>query len=177
MFGRSRQFKLILQEKWHDLYRVAYTWTHDRNLAADLVQETITRCLKNTEKFTQVEDVTIWLFTVLRNCWRDHLRKNKPQVEFDFTELVDSMTPELNYYQNQLKKQLAAAFGRLSHEHREILSLVAIEGFSYETVAKILGIPTGTVMSRISRARQSLKEQLSELDLPDATTSTLWRVK
>ena len=178
LFGKSRQFKNYLQENWRDMYRLAYAWTHDNALASDLVQETITRCLKNSAKFTNTEDVRIWLFKVMKNCWRDHLRKQKPQVDIQDIEIQGSTNLEHEHYRNQIMRHVKKAFKLLSTEHREILSLVVMEEFSYEMVAEILDIPTGTVMSRVSRARHSLRGHLHDGGFTQENSeSTLWRVK
>ena len=177
MFGRSKRFKLVLQERWSELYRAAYAWSHDPALSADLVQETITRCIRSSDKFQNEEEQRIWLFTVLRNCWRDDLRRRKPQVDINDVELYASTDVESQHHITQVMTHVKTAFQKMTLEHREILSLVVIEGFSYEAVAKILEIPTGTVMSRISRARNTLREKLKDIDLPDGVSTTLWRVK
>ncbi len=177
MFGRSKRFKQVLQEKWQELYKVAYAWSHDRALSADLVQETITRCLHRPEKFQNEDELKIWLFKVLRNCWRDDLRRRKPQVDINEVELHASNDPESQHHITQVMTHVTKAFQAMTIEHREILSLIVIEGFSYEAAAKILEIPTGTVMSRVSRARKTLRDQLKDIDFPDNVTPTLWRVK
>jgi len=160
------------------MYRLAYAWTHDNSIASDLVQETISRCLKNSEKFSNKEDVRIWLFKVMKNCWRDHLRKQKPHVDINDIDIVDTTNLEHEHYRNQIMRHVKKAFKLLSQEHREILSLVVMEGFSYEATAEILKIPTGTVMSRVSRARNSLRHHLQEGGFPQENSeSTLWRVK
>lgn len=178
MFGQTKKFKMLLQNEWQTLYRVAYSWTHDNALACDLVQETITRSLKHTNKFSTKEDTRIWLFKVLKNCWRDHLRKQKNQIDISDVELESNTNLEEEHHKNQIVQQVRSAFNNMTMEHREIISLVVMEGFSYEAVANILDIPTGTVMSRLSRARQSLRKHLKEINFPDENFSpTLWRVK
>jgi len=161
------------------MYRVAYSWTHDSHLACDLVQETIARCLKHSAIFRNNDDVRIWLYKVLKNCWRDHLRSKRHQHS-DITdfELESDSNPETEHYRYQVIVQLQNAFRKMTSEHREIISLVVIEGFSYEDVAQILEIPTGTVMSRVSRARESLRKLLKQVNYPDTKNSpAMWRVK
>lgn len=177
MFGRSKRFKLVLQERWPDLYKVAYAWSHDQALSADLVQETISRCLRCSDKFQNEEEQRIWLFKVLRNCWRDDLRRRKPQVDINDIELQANNDLESQHHVAQVMTHVTNAFKTMTIEHREILSLIVIEGFSYEAAAKILDIPTGTVMSRVSRARKTLRDQLKDIDFPDGMSTTLWRVK
>lgn len=177
MFGKTAQFKQVLKQNWQPLYRVAYAWTHDSHLAADLVQETLARCLQNARKFTQADDVTIWLFKVMKNCWTDHLRQLKPQVNIQDVELQASHSLEDEHHLNQILRHVQRAMRHMNLEHREILSLVVMQNFSYEEIARILDVPVGTVMSRLSRARNRLRELLKDIDIPNANTATLWRVK
>lgn len=177
MFRKSRQFKAFLQDKWQELYKVAYAWTSDYALASDLVQETITRSLRNKGDFNNSEEMKIWLFKVLRNCWLDHLRRQKPRVDITEIELADKTDLEEEFHYRQLLSQVEAAFQRMSIEHREILSLVVLEGMSYEATAEVLDIPTGTVMSRVSRARIALKQQIKLIESTNKLNPVLWRVK
>jgi len=176
MFGKTRQFRRYLQDIWPDMYRIAYSWCRDREMSADLVQETLSRCLQQPEKFTHQDDLRIWLFKVMRNCWRDHLRRIRPGQPVDEGEQIDPSNPELEYHRNQLMQQVNQAFVKLSFEHREILSLVAIQGMSYEETARILDLPPGTVMSRLCRARNQLKLFLKDIKLQN-DSATLRRIK
>lgn len=177
MFGQTRLFKRYLEDNWHDLYRVAYVWTNDREIAADLVQETITRCLKNIQKFEGEKDLRCWLFKVLSNCRYDHFRRQKKNIDVDDVELYSTTDLESEHYRQQIINRVNEAFGILKSEHREILSLVIIEKMSYEDISKVLGIPIGTVMSRVSRGRSKLKEQMKDVDLNDELTTNVWRIK
>jgi RNA polymerase sigma-70 factor (ECF subfamily) len=177
VFGQSRRFRQILQEKWHDCYRVAYAWCHDSDLASDLVQETISRCLKHKHKFKSPEDVRLWLFKVLANCWRDHLRRQKPHIDIDDITLRGKSDVESEHYRDQILFHVNKAYEALTQEQRQVLTLVVIEGFSYVEVANILEIPTGTVMSRLCRARSRLKELMADVYPSDGATTKLWRIK
>lgn len=177
MFGLSRHFRKQLEDNWHELYRVAYVWTHDRELASDLVQETVARCLKHSQKFKNDKDLRIWLFKVMSNCWRDHFRRQKNNVELDEISLSAKNNPEHDLYRSQLMQHVAMAFEQLKPDYREVLTLVILEGLRYEEVAQVMDIPIGTVMSRVSRARAKLKELLQHVSMQDIATMNLWRIK
>jgi len=177
MFGHSRHFKRFLEAKWRDLYRVAYVWTHDSDLAADLVQETITRCLKNRQKFENEKDLKIWLFKVMTNCWRDNFRQKKNIIALDEVDLYSTTNLESEHYQQQIIRDLKKAFELLNQHHREVLTLVIVEGMSYESIAEVLDIPIGTVMSRVSRARLHLKDLIANVQGKEKKASTVRRIK
>ena len=177
MFGHSRKFRQVLQEKWRDCYRVAYAWCHDSDLASDLVQEAITRCLKHKHKFNTPEDVRLWLFKVLANCWRDHLRRQKNHIDIPDLNLQSNTDVESEHYRDQVIFHMKKAYDALGQDQREVLTLVVIEGFSYIEVANILDIPTGTVMSRLCRARSRLKELMADVYPSDGPTTKVWRIK
>lgn len=177
MFGHSRHFKQFLQNNWRDLYRVAYVWTHDSELASDLVQETITRCLKNRQKFENEKQLKVWLFKVMSNCWHDHFRRQKNNVELENVDLYSTTNLEEEHYRLQVMKHVQKAFELLKAEYREALSLIVIEGMSYEDVSQVLDVPIGTVMSRVSRARSRLKELMVDVHLKDEIATNVWRIK
>jgi len=177
MFGHSRYFKQFLQNHWRNLYRIAYVWTHDSALASDLVQETITRCLQNKQKFENEKQLKVWLFKVMSNCWHDHIRRRKNNIELEDVDLYSSTNLEEEYYRRQVMKHVQQAFELLKVEQREALALIVVEGMSYEEVAQVLEVPIGTVMSRVSRARHRLKELLADVEFGDKTITNVWSIK
>ena len=176
-FGRTKQFSQTLEDNWDRLYRVAYSWTHEPFIAHDLVQETIARALQHKDKITDSTALEIWLFKVMANYWRDLLRRRKDFIDINDAHLVDNDTPDGNAERSKLVLQVRNAIARLNQDQRQIITLIAIQGFSYEEVAKILDIPVGTAMSRICRARQNLKQMLSDADSSNTQPDRVWRLK
>lgn len=174
LFGRTKQFISSLEASWDQLYRVAYSWTHEQFLANDLVQETIARALQHKDKITDQRALEIWLFTVMANYWRDLLRRRKDLTDINDVNLVDPDSPVRNTERLRLISQVRHAISQLNHDQRQVVTLIALQGFSYEEVAQILDIPVGTVMSRICRARQQLKQLLSE---PNESTRSDDRIR
>lgn len=162
------------------LYRMAYAWCHDTALADDLVQETLGRALARRGQLRDARALKGWAMKILHHCWIDHLRHRR---EFDDWEsLADSHdtgseTPEQCCDRTRIVACVRAAVARLPMAQREVLTLVDLEEFSYAEVAGILGIPVGTVMSRLSRGRAALKQLLLDNTRRTTANPVLRRVK
>ena len=160
---RSPTFKKQLEEMRPRLYKVAYSWCHAADVADDLVQDTVVKAIRNANSLRDMKKMNSWLFTILANCWRDYLRRQKPTDDIDECIFTDDDTPELAQERQNIADIVQQAVATLPQGQRQVLSLVDLEGFSYAEVAEIVGIPAGTVMSRLNRARKALSEQLLEL--------------
>ncbi|WP_455203416.1 RNA polymerase sigma factor, partial [Kaarinaea lacus] len=88
LFGKSKQFQQQLETKWKKLYRVAYSWCHDPQLASDLVQETLMKALKHRSQIRELKSLDAWLFKIMANCWRDYCRRSKNTVDIDDVTLI-----------------------------------------------------------------------------------------
>lgn len=147
------------------LYRLAYAWCHDGHLADDLAQEAIARAIDRAGQLKDEAAFEGWLFAILNNCWRDYLRRCKDCVDVDDLDeavLSHDATPERLYASRQASGRVQTAIACLPVGQRQVLTLVDLEECSYAEVAAVLDIPVGTVMSRLSRARQALKATLLE---------------
>lgn len=142
------------------LYRIAYAWCHDAALADDLVQETLSKALTRRAQLRDEASLKAWTVAILNHCWLDHLRSRRDfdDVEDWQDELESSAdTPEASCNREQVIACVRSAVARLPLGQRQVLTLIDLEEFGYAEVADILDIPVGTVMSRLSRARASLK--------------------
>jgi len=142
------------------LYRTAYAWGHDADLASDLAQETMAKALKRANQLRDPGKLNSWLFGILLNCWRDHFRQQREVVDIDEIEMTHNDTPEKLNQTQDMVDSVRNSIARLPEGQRQVVTLVNLEGFSYSEVAEILEIPVGTVMSRLSRARSTLAEYL-----------------
>lgn len=162
------------------LYRIAYAWCHDEALADDLTQETLARALARRGQLRDRLALKAWMTKILRHCWIDHLRRRR---EFDDWESLEdshetgAQTPEQCCDRTRVVACVRAAVARLPMAQREVLTLVDLEEFSYAEVAGVLGIPVGTVMSRLSRGRSALKQILLDGARQAAAYPVLRRVK
>jgi len=137
------------------LRRYARALVGDRASADDLVQDTLERAWAKLHLYRHGTDLRAWLFTVMHNVHVNKVRATR------VTDTLDDELPELAQRASQgdalLVRDLDRAIARLPAEQRAVLLLVTLEEMSYEEVAGALGIPIGTVMSRLSRAREKLR--------------------
>jgi RNA polymerase sigma factor (sigma-70 family) len=153
------------------LRRYARALVGDRATADDLVQDTLERAWAKLHLYRRGTDLRAWLFTVMHNVHVNRVRATRP------TDLLEDEMPELAQRAAQgdtlLMRDLDRAIGRLPAEQRSVLLLVTLEEMSYEEAARTLDVPIGTVMSRLSRAREKLRSMM----LGQATTAKLKLVK
>jgi RNA polymerase sigma-70 factor (ECF subfamily) len=159
------------------LYRVAYSWCHSPSLADDLVQETMLKAIKNIDSLREQSTLDTWLYRILSNNWHDYLRVQGRNVEL--TDIVDETSngQDESYQQSQIVDRVRSSVSKLPMQLREVVTLADFAGFSYAEMSDILEIPIGTVMSRLYRARQNLKEQLLDLSRDSGIPIKLKRVK
>jgi RNA polymerase sigma-70 factor (ECF subfamily) len=148
------------------LYGYAVALCRDRDGARDLLHDCIARAMATRDRPSDEAAFRAWLFRILRNLWIDRIRADKRRTRIDdqWTSVDGQGAPGPVSMESMIVNAFAVrqAFGRLSHDHRDILALVDISGFSYDETARILEIPPGTVMSRVSRARRALAALLSD---------------
>ena len=162
------------------LYRIAYAWCHDPALADDLVQDTLSKALARRAQLRDERALKAWLVSIMNHCWLDHLRGRRDFDDVDdWQNELESSTesPEACCDREQVIACVRAAVARLPLGQRQVLTLVDLEEFGYAEVAGILGVPVGTVMSRLSRARASLKSMLDVAKQQRAAQPLLRRVK
>ena len=128
------------------LYRGALRLTHDSDQAQDLVQEAYLRALRYQHSYQAGTNMRAWLFAIMRNLFWDRFKGSRK----DDLSLDDKIAAS----------EVVSAVDKLPPLHREVVLLVDVEGFSYKDAADTLGVPIGTVMSRLHRARQQLQKSL-----------------
>jgi len=140
------------------LRRYARALVGDRATADDLVQDTLERAWAKLHLYRRGTDLRAWLFTVMHNVHVNRMRASRA------TDTLEDEMPELAQRAPQgdalLVRDLDRGITRLPAEQRAVLLLVTLEEMSYEQVARTLGIPIGTVMSRLSRAREKLRAMM-----------------
>lgn len=162
----------LLEPQIPALRRYARALTRDADRADDLVQDCLERALSRWMLFRAEEDVRPWLFTILRNLHLDRLRRERRRgrdVEIDDAELP-AHAPDQEAALGV--RDALAALDLLPEEQKSLLLLVGVEDLTYEEAARVLGVPIGTVMSRLARGRQRLRAILES-----GKTSFLRRVK
>jgi len=144
------------------LRRYARALTGDVTAADDLVQDCAERALSRAHLWRQPGNLRAWLFTIMHNLHANNCRRWASRPRLAAVEDV----PEPSWPAGQIERlaasQTLAAMRQLSVDHREVLILIAIEGMAYAEAAEVLGVPPGTVMSRLSRARDHLRRLTGE---------------
>jgi len=176
LYAASR-LKHELAERRTRLYRIAFSWSHSTSLSDDLVQETMLKAINNIDSLRDHSIIDAWLYRILFNCWHDYLRVKGRNVELG--ELRDEACAEHSdaYQQGQIVNRVRASVASLPMTLREVVTLADFAGMSYSQIAEIVGIPIGTVMSRLFRARKALREQLLDLSIEENDEIKLRRVK
>jgi RNA polymerase sigma-70 factor, ECF subfamily len=179
LFGRDPALRREIERSRNLLCRMAYAWCHDRDLADDLAQTAIEKALRASGQLRDEGRVKAWLLQILANCLRDHVRARREHVDLESVAdsvASESATPEEAQASAQLARRVRAAVAALPLGQRQVVTLVDLEECSYAEAGEILEIPIGTVMSRLSRARRALREELEPLAL-DAPGTRLRSVK
>jgi RNA polymerase sigma-70 factor (ECF subfamily) len=161
-------FEELAMPLFSQLYNFAHWLTQDRSEAEDLVQETYVKALRGFSGFQQGTNVRAWMYRILRNTFLTSRSGSKasatrPLEEEDQEQLpATEETPESIFIASSQKEMLQNALAELPVPFREILLLCDFEEMSYQEISDTLGIPAGTVMSRLSRARRALRLTLSK---------------
>jgi RNA polymerase sigma-70 factor (ECF subfamily) len=153
------------------LRRFALSLTGKADEADDLAQAACERALKAQAQWEPGSRLDAWLFRIAKNLWIDEIRKRRTAGPMTPIEEAPDAAAEDGRHVAEGRLALEAvtnAMNTLSPEHRQILSLVCIQDVSYKDAAEQLGVPIGTVMSRLARARQTLAQKLEQRDHPNA---------
>ena len=151
-------FNCRLEAQIPRLRRYARSLTRDITAADDLVQECLVRGLAKQHLWLEGTDLRAWLFTLMHNQYVNTVRRG---VREGVAVSVSDAEPSLKRPASQEKclelRDLDRAMAKLPEEQRSVILLVGLEGMAYETVAEIIGVPVGTVRSRLSRGRAALR--------------------
>jgi RNA polymerase sigma-70 factor, ECF subfamily len=153
-------FNRLVEEHGPALYRIAYRMIGDPHEAEDMVQETFRSVWKSRARYDPERGDRAWLVSILRRRVIDRWRKRPPP-----RVLGEDHPPELSVsgedpFRNEYSDEMQAALDQLPAELRETLLLVVVGELTHQEAADLLGVPLGTVLSRVSRARVRLREFL-----------------
>ena len=158
------------------LRRYAYTLYYQQDQADDLVQDCLERAIKKKLLWQQGTSLRAWLFTMQHNLYVNQLKRlgRQPQMITETEQLTHALEPHKS---DALIHDIDFCMQQLPEDQRQILLLVSVEGFSYKEVGEIVGIPLGTVMSRLSRARKALQSLMNGETKPSSSQTVLRSVK
>jgi len=169
--GDHASFENLVDRFMGRAMSVAMSYVGNREDALDLSQEAFYRVYKNLDRFREGEPFAPWFFRILRNACLNYLQKRRRRRSFsiharddsegDFPLPDESSDPTAPTESREAQKQLWDGIEKLSVAHREIIWLRHFEDMDYATIAEVLEIPIGTVMSRLFHARQKLKAALT----------------
>lgn len=153
------------------MYRVALRLTGEPASAEDLVQDTVLKAFRAWDTFRQGTNARGWLLTILRNTFiNDYRRRRRAPVTVDIDvaerhALIHQQAgqdPEGEFFHELVDDRILAAVDALPEEFREVVVLSDVEGLGYAQIAETVGVPVGTVKSRLFRARKQLQQTLLE---------------
>ena len=164
MDTKVRSFELTMWPHMRAAYNLARWLVRNDQDAEDIVQDSFLKAYKAQESF-RGGDSRVWMLSIVRNTALDFLRRYKSRsvvsLEDQIHEPADhTPNPERGLLESTRRKQVREAISHLEPEFREVIVLREIEGLSYKEIASVLSIPMGTVMSRLSRARNLLLVEL-----------------
>ncbi|WP_415404419.1 RNA polymerase sigma factor [Tateyamaria sp. SN3-11] len=153
----------------------ALSLTRNRATADDMIQDTVLKAWTNMDKFEPGTNMRAWLFTILRNNFYTSRRKLNREVADVDNVFSDTLSVKPDHDGRLQMTDFKAALNQLPDEQREALVLVGASGFAYEEAAEMCGVATGTIKSRVNRARAKLAELLhldddEALELTDTAT-------
>jgi len=170
------RFEALVSEHLNGLYGSALRLTHNRAGAEDLVQEAMLKAWRSWHTFQEGTNIRAWLYRILMNAHLDNYRKanRSPDVVSDDVSdtylyskagdgalISEAGNPEMEVLDKIMDAEVRESLEALPLQFRAAILLVDVEGFSYKEAAEILGVPEGTVMSRLFRARHALQKQLA----------------
>ena len=176
----AAEFDLLMRGHVRPLYRYAYRWTGDVDQAEDLVQETLARLYAEMPRLREIEQPRPWAARVMYRLFVDGLRRaqrspvifagrsgatgaSAEEDDGEHAEAADETWDPAELTERAFERErLAVAWVHLHTQHRVVLSLHEIEGYSLEEVARIVDVPLGTAKSRLNRARNHLRALLTE---------------
>lgn len=153
-------FETRIQAHQTALFRAALKFCHgDESMAEDMVQDTFVKALRNAERFSEGTNLRAWLMRILYNTVMSVYRHKQVAKEGAYPEGFD---PEESAPADlEVSDEVLQAVSELPEDYRKVFLMAALEDSPYQVIADKLGIPVGTVMSRLWRARRTLKERLS----------------
>jgi RNA polymerase sigma-70 factor, ECF subfamily len=173
--GSQEAFRCLFERYHERIYRTVYSMVGSSDDSHDIVQQTFIRAFSSLGGFKQQSSFYTWLYRITLNVTTDYRRKQSRKLEREFAgdstgshEILERIpapsdqAPDEQASRKELASAVRAAIDTLSKEHREILTLREINGFSYAEITEITGLEAGTVMSRLHYGRKKLAEILRQ---------------
>ena len=154
----SDDLEWMIERQIPHLRRYALALTRDRDTADEVVQDTLERALRKKHLWHRRGTIRSWLFRILYRQSVDHFRRQRRDEVPADTDMIDGVASLPSSQEQRIDcLKMAEALDRLPQEQRAVVLLAALEGLPYDEIAEIMGVPVGTVRSRLSRAREALR--------------------
>ncbi|HEY2535229.1 MAG TPA: RNA polymerase sigma factor [Xanthobacteraceae bacterium] len=159
------EFRELLEQQIPRLRRYAVALTRHPNDADDLVQDTLARALAKEHLWQPGTDLRAWLFTILHNQRVNAVRRGvREGTPVDLESVSSAVVAATDPSASRTLFELDRAMGQIAEEQRQVILLVGLEGMSYENAAAVVGVPIGTIRSRLSRGRDALRAAMGISD-------------
>jgi RNA polymerase sigma-70 factor (ECF subfamily) len=168
--GDIEAFNVIVDRYKNRLFNFVYRFVRDTDVAEDIVQETFLRVFRKRREYRAIANFSTWIFTIAGNLAKSELRRRKrwrflsidtgTEEEKGFDILDPGMKPDRVTAVRMLRENVQNSIDKLQSKYKEALVLRDVEGMSYQQIAEIVGVPVGTVKSRVNRARLKLQKRL-----------------
>jgi RNA polymerase sigma-70 factor (ECF subfamily) len=171
--GDIHSFELLIESYQSKVFNIAYRMLGNAEDASDVAQEVFLKIFKSISTFKEEASLSTWIYRIATNVCLDEIRKRKKENIISMNSTIQLEDGELNIQmettdprpdeileEKELRDEVKDAIGCLKDEHKIVIILRDINGFSYEDISNILNCPLGTIKSRINRARNSLKNIL-----------------
>jgi len=178
--GDTGAYRELVEKYQSRIYAMICGMARDREEAQDLTQDAFVKAFKNLDRFRLESSFYTWLYRIASNVSIDWLRKKKRRSHDEFDEGIaaresggtispihQTQSPGKELERSRLKDRIFDAMETLTPEHRQIILLREVEGYSYKEISDVMGIPEGTVMSRLFYARRKL-QGLLKTDMEEA---------
>ncbi|HYE51720.1 MAG TPA: sigma-70 family RNA polymerase sigma factor [Azospirillaceae bacterium] len=147
----------MLTREMPGLRRYALALCRDAHEAEDLVQECLSRAIAAAGSFREGGDVRAWLFSILHNAYVSSVRRARTRAQADLASVMPTEAPADQVTRVEMR-QVLDALARLPQHQREAVEMIAVEEISYDEAARRLGVPVGTLVSRLGRGREALRQ-------------------
>jgi RNA polymerase sigma-70 factor, ECF subfamily len=158
----TAEIRSLIANEIPRLRRYARALVRNQETADDLVQDTLVRALSKIHLWQPGTDLRAWLFTLMHNQYVNFVRRAVREGSQTSLDAAIDLGHQANQQTSLTLRDLQSALDKLPDEQRQVVLLIGLEGMRYEEVAEILDVPVGTIRSRLSRAREALRERMDE---------------